>query len=329
MKNGKIKTDWELESGLELSEKQEGMEILSHTALKNVKVLSYILKHVAVEFKDIELDEIPKYIEVLGGDKEVSPGRTNMVKTEAGEFRIAGEKTSVFDILIKVRNPKLSYGTVKVYLHVDIEPQRDYRPREKEGLPVYPIEKRGIYYLTRSLSSQLPPIITVETNYAALEKCYSIWICRDNIPLEEKNSISFYEFKNTRNIGVDSQYIREEDFDLLSLVIIRLGSRDYEGENELIGFLNAFFYQHENKKESLSRYIDFQDDEEIKQEVSGMKGLGQAIYEDGIEDGTIKGRREAQNEMVISMYKNGISLERISKIAQISIEEAEKIVKLK
>ena len=59
-----------------------------------------------------------------------------------------------------------------VNLHVDIEPQKTYRPG-------YPVEKRGIYYLARQLSAQLS-LVTDNTDYDGLEKCYSIWICRDD-----------------------------------------------------------------------------------------------------------------------------------------------------
>ena len=318
----RIKSDSELESNLQLSEKAAGFDAVGQDMLRNVKVLAYILKHVTTEFKEMGIEEICSYIEISETEKEVSPGRTNRVKLEHSEFKIVGEKTSVFDIFVKVRNPKLSHGTVKVYLHIDIEPQTDYKPKEKAGLLVYPIEKRGIYYLTRSLSSQLPPVITEETNYAALEKCYSIWICKDNIPLKEKNSISFYEFKNTKNIGVSSEYIKEEDYDLLSLVIIRLGSKDYEGENELIGFLNAFFYEHENKKEKLSKYIEFREEEE--QEVARMKGFGMSIYKDGKEDGIT----EERINIIKSMYENGISLEQIAAIVKMTVAEVEELLKL-
>lgn len=61
-------------------------------------------------------------------------------------------------------------------LHVDVEPQKSYQPG-------YPIEKRGLYYLARSLSSQLS-LVTEATDYGQLEKCYGIWICRDDIPQE-------------------------------------------------------------------------------------------------------------------------------------------------
>ncbi len=330
MNKEKIQSDWELESNLQLSEKAESLDTASQDALKNVKVLAYILKYATKEFKDMDLNEICSYIEVSETDREVSPGRTNMVKLEHSEFKISGEKTSVFDIFVKVRNPKLSHGAVKVYLHIDLEPQVNYKPREKTGLPVYPIEKRGIYYLTRSLSSQLPPVITGETNYAALEKCYSIWICKDNIPLEEKNSISFYEFKNTKNVGVDIKYIKEEDYDLLSLVVIRLGTKDYVGENELIGFLNAFFYNHENKKEVLSKYIDFQQ-QEVSKEVLTMKGYGWSVYndgrEDGKEEGKIEGKIEERISIVKSMHKNGMTLDQIAKIVNVTVEEIEEILK--
>ena len=52
----------------------------------------------------------------------------------------------------RVVNPELSGGEVIVNLHVDVEAQKTYRPG-------YSIEKRGIYYLARELSSQLSLLI--------------------------------------------------------------------------------------------------------------------------------------------------------------------------
>ncbi|MCI8300164.1 MAG: hypothetical protein HFI69_07415 [Lachnospiraceae bacterium] len=97
-----------------------------------------------------------------------------------------------------------------------MEPQRNYKPG-------YPIEKRGVYYLARSLSSQLS-LITEHTDYNLLEKCYSIWICRDHIPPEERYSISHFQMENNRNYG--TCYPQKENYDLPSLIVIRLGKAD-------------------------------------------------------------------------------------------------------
>ncbi len=83
----------------------------------------------------------------------------------------------------------------------------------------YPIEKRGIYYLSRRLCSQLN-IVTEKTDYGQMKKCYIIFICRDRIPKDEQMSISFYKIVNDKNAGHCHQ--KEVVYDLMLLVIICL-----------------------------------------------------------------------------------------------------------
>lgn len=76
----------------------------------------------------------------------------------------------------------------------------------------------------------------------ALEKCYSIWICWDEIPKEAHYSISVYEMANTKNSSPCST--AKENYDLMTLVIIKLGNRVYNGSEDdegygLFRFLNA------------------------------------------------------------------------------------------
>lgn len=67
--------------------------------------------------------------------------------------------------------------------------------------------------------------------------------------------------KNTRNIGLAKP--EKDTYDLLTLVVIRLGSKEYSGEKgdegyDLLHFLNAVMYPHrEDFIETLSDYIDF------------------------------------------------------------------------
>ncbi|MGN0312528.1 MAG: hypothetical protein ACI4CC_07115 [Lachnospiraceae bacterium] len=153
------------------------------------EVLAVILQGTVEEYKGYSRNEIMDFIEEnsISEETEVSPGRTNTrIDGEHTEFAELGEKTSFFDVLFKAKNPRLSKGKVTVNLHIDVEPQKDYRPG-------YPIEKRGIYYLARGISSQLD-VVTGETDYGQLEKCYSIWICRDRIPEKDRMSVSFYVF---------------------------------------------------------------------------------------------------------------------------------------
>jgi hypothetical protein len=191
-----------------------------------------------------------------------------------------------------------------------LEPQKTYKPG-------YPIEKRGYYYLSRRFSSQLSPVFN-DTDYNSLEKCYSIWICRDDIPKDEMYSVSFYEIANTRNIG--NCHPKKEDYDLMTLVLIRLGDKEYNGDKDdeaydLFDFLNLIMYPHDKDFiTNVSRYIDFSNNAELKKEVGNMSGLGECVLKDGIKIGKAEGKIEGKIEGEIE------TKERLNKLIDILME---------
>jgi hypothetical protein len=91
---------------------------------------------------------------------------------------------------------------------------------------------------------------------------------------------------NTRNIGIC--YPKEADYDLQTLIIIRLGSENYEcTANDLFHFLTLLFYpQKPDFSEQIKKYIDFSQNLELLKEVEYMGGLGQSILEEGVERGS-------------------------------------------
>lgn len=291
----RITGSMEVLSAMQLTADTEGFDTECKALLMNKEVLAVILKEAVEEYREYTLEEIMDFIEFrsMEDTKEVSEGRTNTrVQGDNPEFSALNEKVSFMDIVFKAKNPGLSREGVLVNLHMDLEPQKNYRPG-------YPVEKRGMYYLARSLSAQLS-LITERTDYGTLEKCCSIWICRDNIPKTEQYSISFYEMTNTKNIGNCS--VLREDFDLIKLVIIRLGNKVYNGDKEgegyrLLHFLNLLMYPHKNDfMESISDYIDFSGNEELWREKEHMFSLGQCILEEGREEG----RKEGIQALIMS-----------------------------
>lgn len=209
---------------------------------------------------------------------EVSPGRTySRIRDGDKEFLALNEKASLFDTKLRAINPELSDKKIIVNLHIDFETQKTYRPG-------YPIEKRGTYYLAKELSSQLP-LAADNTDYGSLEKCYSIWVCRDDIPQDEKFSISFVEMCNTKNYG--NCHPDKKDYDLLTLVIIRLGDDIYnevKGElgHDVLKFLHAVIYPHkEDFLKTVKENIDFSQNQKLWQEVDKMSGLGMSILLEG------------------------------------------------
>lgn len=276
-------------SALQLTADTAGLDAESRTVLHSKEVLAVILQETVEEYREYSVREVMDFIEAdsIRESEEVSAGRTNtQVHGDNPEFIQLNEKTSHFDVMFRAKNPRLSSGRVIVNLHINVEPQKTYRPG-------YPIEKRGMYYLARSLSSQLS-LIRNTTDYNQLEKCYSIWICRDDIPDRERYSVSFYKMVNTRNTGNYTSAEKEngsQDYDLLELIIIRLGDQVYSGKEGdegfgLLRFLNAVMYPHQNHfMDTISEYIDFSDNEELWREAEHMEGLGESILREGIEQG--------------------------------------------
>lgn len=321
----KLTGSMEALSAMQITADMEGLDAESKTLLHSKEVLAVILQGTIEEYKGYSLKEIMEFIEAASimDVKEVSPGRTNtQVRGESAEYVQLGEKVSYFDLLFRARNPLLSEGKVTVSLHVDVEPQKTYKPG-------YPIEKRGIYYLARMLSAQLQ-LITDTTDYGELEKCCGIWICRDDVPEKERYSISFYEIANTKNIGVDT--VERGNYDLLKMVLIRLGEKVYNGEEgdegyRLLRFLNVIMYPHrENFMDTISEYIDFSENEELWKEAEHMTGLGQSILEEGIGQGIEKGIVQRNEELIMKKHSKGLSREDIADFLEITVEEVDDVI---
>lgn len=94
---------------------------------------------------------------------------------------------------------------------------------------------------------------------------------------------------NTRNCG--NCRPQKEKYDLLVLVVIRLGDSVYNGVKEdegydVLRFLHTIMYPHkEDFLETVKEYIDFSQNEILWKEMDRMSGLGMSILEEGIEQG--------------------------------------------
>ncbi len=301
----KLKGSMEVLSSMQITAEMEGLDAQSKTVLRSKEVLAVILQEIVAEYKGYGWKEVMDFIEPdsITDAKEVSSGRTNtQIRGDNAEFVQLNEKTSLFDLVFRAKNPLLSTEKVLVSLHVDMESQKDSQPG-------YPIEKRGMYYLARRLSSQLS-LVTENTDYGCLEKCYSIWICRDDVPIEDRYSISVYEMSNTKHTGLHTA--AKEDYDLMTLVIIKLGGRVYNGKKGdegygLLRFLNALMYPHnDNFLNTISEYIDFSGNEELWKEAENVNGLGQSILEEGREEGREEGKKQGVFMTLCSLVNDGL-----------------------
>ena len=155
-------------------------------------------------------------------------GKREYIEGMQQEDGISGEATVFFDVKFRVLLPGSQKSSAQICLYVDMEAQNRYRPG-------YPLEKRGIYYLSRLISSQIQKI-SEDTDYGILQKCYSIWLCMGNdIPKGEQQSITRYSFRKEDVYGVSE--VANKDYDMMSLVILRLG--DSPTEEKTLGMLQT------------------------------------------------------------------------------------------
>ena len=91
----------------------------------------------------------------------------------------------------------------------------------------------------------------------------------------------------TKNTAPD--LVSKEYYDLMTLVVIKLGNEVYNGNEEdegyeLFRFLNAIIYPHkEDFMSTISEYIDYSDNEELWKEVTDLSTIEQIRYEGMVE----------------------------------------------
>jgi len=318
----KIRGSLAAASSLQVTDQDPQYDRAAKEILANKEFLAVILKFTVREYRDMPYQAIADCIEadsISRGTAEVSPGRgkQSRVRGDNTEFGDLDEKMSRFDVLFRARNPKLSNEKVTCYLHIDIEPNRDYKPG-------YPIEKRGIYYMSRMIGSQLAALAG-KVDYGKLEKVYSIWICQDNIPEEQRNTVSFFSFTNNWN----SRDVRmnPDDHDLMSMVIVRLGNPREENEQDIIRLMNSLFCTRDKRSyEIINEYVDFS--EALKTEVEKVMGIAESNFIYGKEEGREEGIEKGKTEVAVTMHKRGYPIKEIASIVGMSTEKVKEAVTL-
>ncbi len=123
---------------------------------------------------------------------------------------------------------------------------------------------------------------------------------------------------NNREISPNNEKIQEN-----------IKEQDTIKSKELCRMLNTLFSNELGKKERLIKLeneFDISIDNDLKEEVEEMCNLGQGILERGEARGRQEGRQKAREEMAIEMYKEGMSIKIIAKIAKASENDIEQIL---
>ena len=239
-------------------------DAICKSIFQHKEVIAVILKYVVSEFQGKTIPEIIRWlngIEFVKQPLNDNISKSNIIKQDNVEFSSMTEKRLFFDILFQVRNPAIKKSKLGINLHIDLEFQNDYNVE-------YSIAQRGLYYAARELGHQLN-YVDGNTNYKSLEKVYSIWICRENIPKREQNSIIEYNVQPKLIYG-DCYDFKKKEYDLIDIVVIKLGEKKTtEYDNGILRFLEGVF-QTDIKR--MEEYINVSDNESLKKDVVEMKG---------------------------------------------------------
>ena len=283
--------------------------------IKDKQYLAWILKECTTEFRGMKTEDIIPYIEdPLVGVVPVEPGLTNLViMGMPTESKVIREGLVTYDVRFFARNPKASKRKackkISIRLLVDVELQKDVPTK-------YDLVTRGILYGGRMLSEQMGREVK-DSDYDALQKVYSIWVCM-NCPPESANTITRYSVKQDILYGRTKRNALQGRYDLLQVVVIRLpvekeedGKAEENGRaeeteeagedkptvdppTELMRILSTLF----SKKMPYQKKIDRLTDlgivltEEMKKGINVMCNLSEGIFEAGVAQERAETERE-------------------------------------
>lgn len=290
---------------------QEKYDAICKELLGNRQIISRVLKRFAREYETCSVEEIENlYIEpesILISGEAVERNRTNQDITGMNtEDKTINEGTVYYDVMFHACYP--DHTGKRIGLIINVEAQNDYYPG-------YELETRGIYYAARKLSSELKAI-NRNTNYGNLEKVYSIWICMgEHVPDKEANTVSLYEMGKNDIIGNVER--SQESYDLLSVIIVRVGNKA-DAEDPILAMLQLLFSIKVSKEEKIEglKKIGIRMDDEIMEGARVMGSLGQGLVESTRRQVT----QEVTKQIAIKMYRKNIPLEEIADVADVSVD---------
>ena len=246
--------------------------------LANKKILAWILKECADEFKSIPVNTIEK--KCIIGEPEISVAAVDQDEADHDECEspeIEGlntEDASVnegniyYDIRFRAVVPG---GGQPIYLIVNIEAQKDDNPG-------YPLLRRAVYYTGRLISSQKQKIFT-GSHYEKIQKVYSIWI-EMNVAEKNQNTITKYRIIEENIVGHRKNDFN--DYDLINIIMIGLGEKDSIRNNSILRLLNVALDKKAKKPEVnavLQNEFGIYSRGTLGKEINTMCNLGEGLVE--------------------------------------------------
>lgn len=291
--------------------------------LANKPILARIMKYCLDEYKDCDVKDIEeKYIE---GTPEIGTIGVHSDQTNAKITGMSNEDISVnegkivYDIRFHAYAPK---GNELIKLILNVEAQNQYNQ-------TYPLIKRGIYYVSRMISSQYGTEFT-NSHYEGIKKVYSIWIC-PKPPKDKQNTVERYSIKKENLIGESFEDV--QNYDLLNVVMIHLGDEVDSDNTGIIQMLDVLLSDKKTADEKihvLEENYNIPMTDNLFWEVENMCNLSTGIYLDGRKEGRAEGRKEGRAEGRAEGIQDTIlqSIKSLMETMSLTFEDAAKALKL-
>lgn len=287
-------------------------------------VLAYILKSALDEYAEYSVQEIAeKFIE---GDPELKrtalhpdhPDRTENSGMMDGDAKVEGlptadksqrDGTVYYDIRFLAVLP-LSGDLIEIFVNVEIQ---------NDDTPGYPIPKRGIYYAARMISSQRGTIFK-DQEYGKIKKVVSIWVCEDTANFRS-DTINRYSF--TEQCLRGGFHEEKQDYDLMTVVVLRLGRKGENSGDDAIRLLSKMFsmdMSYEEKIDTLQNEFQISVSREISEEVQKVCNLSTGVYNKGYDSGVSAGEIKKTREIAYKLQDMGMPVEKIAVVAEVGID---------
>lgn len=240
--------------------------------LANKIILAWILKSCVKEYYNYSVEDIAeKYIEgepIVSGVAVHADETAEFVAGMNTEDTTIKEGTVTFDIKFKTILPDTKETAEMI---MNVEAQNNFYPG-------YPIVKRGIYYASRMISSQYETVFS-NSEYQKIKKVYSIWLCPN--PAEyRKNTIMSYHMTEEAISGYVKE--KEENYDLITVVMVCLGGRNKEGYSGLLKMLDVLLSGDtapDEKKRTLREEFGIAMTKKLEGDVQSMCNLSKGVYD--------------------------------------------------
>ncbi len=291
-------------------------------------VLAYILKSALEEYADYPVQEIAeKFIEGEPELREIAvhpdhPDRNDQPDMMSGDEKIGGDPTVdksqrdgavYFDIRFTAILPS-DGERIEILLNLEIQ---------NNDTPGYPIPKRGVYYTARMISAQRGTIFK-DQEYEKIKKCVSIWLCEDTADVRS-DTINRYSF--TEECLRGGFHEEKESYDLMTVVVMRLGRKGETSGDNAIRLLSKMFstdLSYREKLDALQNEFKISVNREMSKEVQRMCNLSTGVfnkgYDSGYGSGISIGEMKRAKVTAYNLRKRGMSYEEIANAVEVGID---------